>query len=143
MIVPAYTLAELLPLMRAHGLRPVAADIEPEGFNVDVKSVEAHITPNTKAILATHLFGAPCDIEALCALASARGLHVVEDCAHGLGATVNGRKAGTFGTAAFFSFEVNKALPTYGGGMVVTRMRAPARRWPRRSTAVRAWSGRR
>ena len=119
-IVPAYTLGELLPLLRARGLVPVAADIEPDTFNVDVGSVQQQIGPRTRAILATHLLGAPCSIQEICALAEEHGLAVIEDCAHALGASVAGRKVGTFGRAALFSLEVNKALPTYGGGVLVS-----------------------
>jgi len=120
-IVPAYTLGELMPLLQAKGYKPVPADIDEATLNVDVQAVARRIGPKTRAILATHLLGAPCDIQAICGLARERGVAVVEDCAHGLGATVAGRKVGTFGDAGIFSFEVNKACPTYGGGMVVTK----------------------
>lgn len=119
-IVPAYTLGELMPLLQARGLTLIPADIEEDTFNIDPRRIAERITPRTKAILATHLLGAPCDIEAICGLARERGVAVVEDCAHGLGADVSGRKVGTFGDAAIFSLEVNKAVPTYGGGVVVT-----------------------
>jgi len=119
-IVPAFTLGELMPLLQAKGFRPVPADVEEDTFNMDVRCVAARIGPRTRAILATHLLGAPCDIQAICELARRHGIAVVEDCAHALGATVSGRKVGSFGEAAIFSFEVNKAVPTYGGGIVVT-----------------------
>ncbi len=120
-IVPAFTLGELMPLLKTRGYRPIPADIEEDTYNLDVEAVRRHITPRTRAILATHLLGAPCDIERICELARQHGIAVVEDCAHALGASVSGRKMGTFGDAAIFSFEVNKAVPTYGGGMVVIR----------------------
>ncbi len=119
-IVPAYTLGELLPLLQARGLKLLAADIEADTFNIDPRRVADRITPKTRAILATHLLGAPCDIEAICALAREHDVAVIEDCAHGFGASVAGRKVGTFGDAAIFSLEVNKAVPTYGGGIIVT-----------------------
>ncbi len=119
-IVPAYTLGELMPLLQARGLRPVPADIEADTFNINPDHAAARLTPKTRVILATHLLGAPCDIERICALAREHGIGVIEDCAHGLGATVGGKKVGTFGDAAIFSHEVNKAVPTYGGGMLVT-----------------------
>ena len=119
-IVPAYTLGELLPLLQARGLKLLPADVEADTFNIDPRRVADRITPKTRAILATHLLGAPCDIEAICALARKHGVAVIEDCAHGFGASVAGRKVGTFGDAAILSLEVNKAVPTYGGGIIVT-----------------------
>ncbi|MCE5328453.1 MAG: aminotransferase class I/II-fold pyridoxal phosphate-dependent enzyme [Planctomycetaceae bacterium] len=120
-IIPAYTLGELIKDLQSKGYRPVAADVEPDTFNVDVRSIASHIGPQTRAILALHLHGAPCDISAVCDLARRHHLRVVEDCAHALGASVGGRRVGTFGDASFFSLETNKALPTYGGGIVVVR----------------------
>jgi perosamine synthetase len=119
-IVPAYTLGELMPLLESRGYSAVPADIDEGTFEMNVDCVAKRIGPKTRAILATHLLGAPCDIVSICELARKHGLAVVEDCAHGLGASVGGRKVGTFGNAAIFSFEVNKACPTYGGGMIVT-----------------------
>lgn len=121
MIVPAYTLGEMLPFVQSLGVKLVPADIDPETFNITPESVAARITEKTKAILALHIFGTPCDIEGIMALAAQRGLLVIEDCAHALGATVNGRPVGSFGDAAFFSFEVTKMVNTYGGGIVVAR----------------------
>jgi len=120
-IVPAYTLGELMPVLQAKGYKPVPADVEGDTFNIDLRSIEEHITPRTRAVLALHLHGAPCDIEGICDLASRHDIRVVEDCAHAMGASVSGRKVGTFGDAGFFSLEINKALPTYGGGVVVVK----------------------
>jgi dTDP-4-amino-4,6-dideoxygalactose transaminase len=117
-IVPAYTLGELLPGLQGLGLTPVPADIEEDTFNMSVAAAAARIGPATRFILATHLLGAPCDISALGELARDKNIVVIEDCAHALGAAVQGRKVGTFGDAAIFSFEPNKAVPTYGGGML-------------------------
>ncbi len=150
-IVPAYTLGELMPTLQACEWQPVPADVEAETFNLDPQAVAGRITPKTRAILATHLLGAPCNIEAICALARDRGLAVVEDCAHALGAEVGGRKVGTFGDAAIFSLEVNKAAPTYGGGMFVTNDpkvaesvstvldARPAAEWPAMKKALSSW----
>jgi len=119
-LVPALTLGELLPILQDSGYQPVAVDVDVETFSIDVRQMEHHIGPRTRAVLATHLLGGPCDIQAICAVARERDLVVVEDCAHALGASVGGQKVGTFGDAGIFSFEVTKAVPTYGGGMVVT-----------------------
>ncbi len=119
-IVPAYTLKDLLPLIQDTGAKAVPADIDPNTLNVTADSVAARITPNTRAVVVLHAFGAPAPVDAIAALAEARGIPVVEDCAHSLGATLNGRQTGSFGRAAFFSFEPTKPVNTYGGGMVVT-----------------------
>ena len=151
LIVPAYTLGELVTLLKSKGYVPVAADIEPDTFNMDLRSIEAHLTPRTRAIVALHLHGAPCDIEAICELARRHDIRVVEDCAHAMGAAVGERKVGTFGDASFFSLESNKALATYGGGVVVVKDRQAAERvtaalsgrrrskWPALKKALSHW----
>lgn len=121
MIVPAYTLGEMLPFVQSLGVTLVPADIDPDTFNITPQTVARRITAKTKAILALHIFGATCDIEGILALAAGQGLLVIEDCAHALGATVNGKPAGSFGDAAFFSFEVTKMVNTFGGGIVTAR----------------------
>jgi len=120
-IIPAYTLADMVPLIRGLGARPVPADIDPQTFNICPEAVRRRLTSRTAAILALHAFGAPCEIDALVELAERHGLPVVEDCAHSLGATCRGRRTGSFGHAAFFSFETTKPVSTAGGGMVVSR----------------------
>lgn len=119
-IIPAYTLGALLPFLDGLGLTPVPADIDLDTFNLKPDSVQDRITPRTKAVLALHAFGAPCEIEELSKICRKRGLALIEDCAHGLGATAEGRAAGAFGDAAFFSFETTKPINAYGGGMAVS-----------------------
>ncbi len=120
LIVPAYTLGELLPLIAARGIVCVAADIDAGTLNVTPASVAARIGPRTAAILVDHLFGAPCEIDAFVALAQRHGLALIEDCAHAAGAAVGARRVGGFGHAALFSLEVSKGVPTFGGGMLAT-----------------------
>lgn len=120
LIVPAYTLGELLPLIQGRGIVPVPADIDPATLNVTVASIEARIGPRTRAILVVHLLGAPCAVAEICARGAARGLPVIEDCAHALGARVGDRAVGGFGRAALFSLEANKAVSTFGGGVLAT-----------------------
>lgn len=124
LIIPAYTLGELLPLLAGRGLVLVPADICADSYNISVASVRAAVTPRTRAILAVHLLGAPCDIVGLCQL----GIPVIEDCAHAPGAKVDGRPVGSFGIAALFSLEANKALAAFGGGVLATRDAALASR---------------
>ena len=120
MIIPAYTLGELVPLIRARGIVPVPADIDPLSFNVTAASVEARIGERTRAIFIVHLLGAPCDMRALCALATSHGVPLIEDCAHALGARIDGQAVGSFGCAALFSLEATKAVAAFGGGVVTT-----------------------
>lgn len=119
-IIPAYTLKDLLGVVTSAGFHPVPADIEPRTFNVSAQTVSQCLSTSTKAILVLHAFGAPCPADEITELARARGIPVIEDCAHALGATLNGRACGTFGDAGFYSFEPTKPIGTYGGGMVVS-----------------------
>jgi dTDP-4-amino-4,6-dideoxygalactose transaminase len=103
------------------GARPVFADIQPDTFNIDPAAVEAAVTRRTRAILPVHLFGQPCAMDALCAIAERHGLEIVEDCAQAIGARYRGRPVGTFGRAGCFSFFPSKNLGALGdAGMVVT-----------------------
>jgi len=102
------------------GAKPVFADIDPKTYNIDPASVEKKITKKTKAIIPVHLYGNPCDMDALTAICRKHGLLMLEDCAQSVGAEFNGKKAGSFGDAAIFSFYATKNLSTGEGGMVVT-----------------------
>jgi perosamine synthetase len=120
-IVPALTFWVVPEMVRVAGLTPVFADVDPRTFNLDPMSFERAIGSRTVAVVPTHLYGLPCDMDAIVAIARRRGLAIIEDCAHALGATYRGRYAGTFGDAAFFSFQTLKPLNTYGGGLAVAR----------------------
>ncbi len=120
-VAPAYTLGEMLPVIQATGATVVPADIDPDTMNVTVDSIARRVSPRTKAIIALHVFGVPCDMPGIMALARSRGIRVIEDCAHAIGSRLEGRHAGTFGDAAFFSLEMNKLVNTFGGGIVVSR----------------------
>jgi perosamine synthetase len=99
---------------------PVFADIDERTFNLDPGAFEAAITPRTKAVIPVHIFGYPCDIEAITRIAAARGVAVVEDACEALGATVAGRRVGTFGNPAVYGFYPNKQITTGEGGMITT-----------------------
>ena len=101
------------------GARPVFVDIDPTTFNLDPAQIEAAITPRTKAILPVHLFGLPCDMPAITALAKQYGLAVIEDACQAHGAAINGRRVGSFGTGCF-SFYPTKNITTAEGGMITT-----------------------
>ncbi len=120
--------ADGLAVARA-GLTPVFCDPHPGTWLMDPAGVERCLTPRTVAILPVHLFGLPCPMEGLMALAARRGLAVVEDCAQAMGARWGGRAVGSFGDAAAFSFYPTKNLGGLGdGGMVAVRDPAAAER---------------
>lgn len=120
-IVPAYTFAPLLSPIQELGIRPIPADIDEQSLGITPETVQARISPRTKAILALHAFGVPCDITGIIETGRRHSLPVIEDCAHSLGARVNGKQTGSFGDAAFFSFEAIKPVNTFGGGLVVSQ----------------------
>ena len=120
-IVPALTFWVVPEIARVAGLIPVFADIDPVTFTLSPAAVERAVTPRTRAILPTHLYGLACDMDPILDIARRHDLKVIEDCAHSLGATYNGRMVGTLGDASFFSFQAFKPLNTYGGGLAWTR----------------------
>lgn len=120
LVIPAYTLGELLPLLQTRGLVLRCADVDPITFNVTRATVEKACNERTRAVLVLHMFGAPCDVIGIKQLLASRGIFLIEDCAHAPGATVNGTYVGCYGHAALFSLEANKAIGTYGGGVVGT-----------------------
>jgi perosamine synthetase len=119
-IVPALTYIASVNTIEHVGARPVFVDSEPEGWQVDPADVRRKITPRTKAIIAVHLYGRPCDMTALRSIADEHGLRLVEDCAEAIGTRWSGRHAGAFGDFGTFSFYGNKTITTGEGGMVVT-----------------------
>lgn len=120
-IVPDLTFAASINTILHAGATPVIADVHPVTWTLDPAAVERLITPRTKAIMPVHLYGHPCHMDELMALARTHGLFVVEDCAEALGALYKGRPVGSFGDAATFSFFGNKTITTGEGGMVLFR----------------------
>ncbi|BAM04033.1 DegT/DnrJ/EryC1/StrS family aminotransferase [Phycisphaera mikurensis] len=112
----------------AQGVVPVFADVDPVTLNVTAETLEARITDRTRAIAVTHLFGNPCDMDAILAMADRHGLPVLEDAAQALGARSQGRPAGSMGAMAAFSLQQGKHVTTGEGGLVVTNDDALARR---------------
>src|SRR5687768_1524188 len=104
-----------------NGARPVFVDVDPETFTMDPILLERAITPQTKLIVPVHLYGHPADMTAIMAIAKRHGVPVLEDAAQAHGAEIGGRRAGTLGDAACFSFYPGKNLGAYGdAGMVVS-----------------------
>jgi perosamine synthetase len=138
-VVPALTFWVVPELARVAGLRVVFADVDPTTFTLDPTAFDRAVTPATRAVVPTHLYGLPCDMDAIMAIAARHDIRVIEDCAHALGATCRGKPVGTFGDAAFFSFQTLKPLNCYGGGMALSRdptiasrvrARAESEPWP-------------
>ncbi|MEW6295027.1 MAG: DegT/DnrJ/EryC1/StrS family aminotransferase [Candidatus Diapherotrites archaeon] len=119
-IVPAFTVPEVVSMVLCAGLKPVFIDIEKDSFNIDPQKIEEKITKKTSAILLTHLYGEPADIKEIQKIAVRHKLKIIEDCAQACGAEYNGIKAGNFGDASYFSFGLVKNLNTLGGGMVLS-----------------------
>jgi dTDP-4-amino-4,6-dideoxygalactose transaminase len=119
-IVPTYTFAASAHVVAWLGAKPVLVDVEKDTFNIDVDAIEKVITPNTKAIMPVHFAGHACDMDKILEIAKKHNLFVLEDAAHAIGTDYKGRKIGSFGDAAVFSFYVTKAITTAEGGMIVT-----------------------
>src|ERR1035437_488399 len=103
------------------GARPVFVDIDPRSYTIDVGRIEAAITPRTKVILPVHLYGQPADMDPILEIARKHNLIVIEDAAQAHGAEYRGRRCGSMGDMACFSFYPGKNLGAYGeGGAVVT-----------------------
>lgn len=113
--------------IRMAGLTPVFADIRPDTLNLDPAAVEAAITPRTSAILAVHVYGTPCDVEALEAIARRHGLVLIYDAAHAFGVRVNGRSILAWGDFSTLSFHATKAFNTFEGGAVLSNARSRTR----------------
>ena len=120
-IVPSLTFVATANSIAYTGATPVFAEIKgPDDLNVAAMDIEQRITPRTKAITVVHYGGYPCDMDPILGVAHRHKLPVIEDAAHAPGTLYKGRKAGTFGDVACFSFFSNKNLTTGEGGMVVT-----------------------
>jgi perosamine synthetase len=127
-IIPDFTLIVSANTVILAGAKPVLVDVDSKTWCIDAGLIEAKITPRTKAIMVVHMYGHPCDMEAIMEIARRHNLFVIEDCAQAHGAEVNGKKAGSFGDVSCFSFYGNKILTTGEGGMVLCRDESIAER---------------
>lgn len=119
-ITPSRTYVASASCAVMRGARPIMADVDPDSQVVTVETLNAALTPNTRAIVVVHLAGWPCAMDEIMAFANERQLVVIEDCAQAHGATYKGRPVGSFGHAAAFSFCQDKIISTGGeGGMLV------------------------
>ena len=119
-ILPTLTFIATAEAVSYTGAKPVFVDSDPVTHNIDISGIEKAMTKKTKAIMPVHLWGLPADMDEVAAVAKKHGLKVVEDCAQAIGASYNGKKTGSFGDAAGFSFFPTKNLGAYGDAGIIT-----------------------
>lgn len=117
----AFTCLAVPEGIMAAGAKPRYLDISPGGYTLDLEDLRRKLTPAIKAIVVQHTFGVPADIRQIVEFADQHQLAVIEDCCHTLTSTVDGKPVGTFGTAAFYSFEWGKPIVAGVGGSLLTR----------------------
>lgn len=117
-ILPSYTFGPLFKVIKDSGFIPVAVDIDLNNFQMSLIEIKKAVNSKTSAIIATHLFGEPCEIQDILALVKSKNLFLIEDCAQALGATKRGKRLGTYGDIAISSFNIAKPLQGITGGLV-------------------------
>ncbi len=126
-IVPAFMWIAVIAAVVNLGAIPVLADID-DTFGLNADDVRRKITPRTAGVIAVHMCGAPADVVSIAALAKEKKIFLLEDCAQAVGASIGGRKVGSFGDMAIFSFQVNKNMTSGEAGAIVTSHEALYRR---------------
>jgi perosamine synthetase len=119
-IVPTLTYISSVNTIVYTRATPVFVDSLQDSWQIDPQDVIKKITPRTKAIMAVHLYGHPCDMDALVEICKINNLFLIEDCAEAIGTLYKGKHVGTFGDVSTFSFFGNKTITTGEGGMVIT-----------------------
>ena len=119
-IIPSMTFVATAHALQWQQIAPVFCDIDRDTHNIDPRRIEALVTPRTTGILAVHLWGRPCDVQAIDGIARRHGLKVLYDAAHAFGCSSAGRMIGGFGSAEVFSFHATKFFNTLEGGAIVT-----------------------
>jgi len=120
-LVPAYTFPSVPSCVENLGLIPKFIDIEMNSHNIDIHALETSITNKTKVIIATHLFGQPCNIARIKELSQKNKIYLIEDCAHAIGSKYKSQPVGTFGDASYYSFSLTKPFNLFNGGMIVLK----------------------
>ncbi|MCA9264053.1 MAG: DegT/DnrJ/EryC1/StrS family aminotransferase [Planctomycetales bacterium] len=126
-VTPITDMGALTPVLY-QGAIPVFADVDPVTFNITAETIERCLSDRTRAIMVTHLFGQPCDMNPIMELARSRNIPVIEDCAQAYGAEYEGRPVGTMGDIGCFSLQQGKHITTGEGGLVTTNDPDYARR---------------
>jgi dTDP-4-amino-4,6-dideoxygalactose transaminase len=119
-ITTPFSFAATTSTLAWEGLTPIFSDINPDSFNIDPAQIEAQITPQTSAIVPVHVFGNPCNVEAIQAIADRHELKVIYDAAHAFGSEYKGQSVLNFGDVSTLSFHATKLLHTIEGGAVIT-----------------------
>jgi dTDP-4-amino-4,6-dideoxygalactose transaminase len=119
-IIPSFTFIATAHALQWQEINPVFCDIDPDTHNMDPDRVEQLITPRTTGVIGVHVWGRPCNVDALTAIAKRHNLRLLFDAAHAFGCSYKGRMIGGFGDAEFLSFHATKFLNTFEGGAVVT-----------------------
>lgn len=119
-MIPAHTDESVPWAILQEGLKPVFLDVKRDDGNINIKEIESNLNKNTKAIIATHIFGNICDIEEILRICDEHNIIIIEDCAHAPGVTFRGKKVGSFGRFSYFSFSSAKHFNAYGGGCLLT-----------------------
>ncbi len=139
-IIPSITFVSTAFIASYNSYKPVFADVEKDTLNIDPEDIEKKITKKTKAIVVVHYGGHSCDMGKIMALAKKHNLYVIEDCAHAAGAEYKGKKLGTFGDIACFSFQAVKNLAIGDGGMLVINNKKNLEKWDKKARILR-WVG--
>jgi dTDP-4-amino-4,6-dideoxygalactose transaminase len=119
-VIPGLTYFAIPSIAVTAGVRPVFADVGLRTHVLDPEAFEAAITPRTKAVVPTHLYGTPCDMDAIVSIARRHGIRVIEDCAQSTGARYRGKRVGGLGDAAYYTFGLTKNITTLSGAMITT-----------------------
>jgi perosamine synthetase len=119
-IIPDFTMIATAFAVCYTGAIPVFVDVDEKTWNINANKIEKKITNKTKAIIPVHIFGLPCDMNAIRKIAKKYNLKIIEDCAESIGAEYKNKKTGFFSDAAAFSFFANKNITTGEGGMIIT-----------------------
>lgn len=143
-ILQVFTCVAVVNAIQWNGATPIYADIDQETLSMTFDTLAPRVTDRTRAIIIQHTFGLPCpDLEKICAFARERGIMIIEDCAHSLGALVGGKQVGTSGDVSVFSFGRDKIVSSVFGGFVVINEASAAQKFAvRMNTLVpveRAW----
>lgn len=119
-LLPAYTIKGIVEVTRKAGHTPRTLDINMDTLNIEPNEIKKNVISKPKALVATHIFGAPCELNEIRKICFKKNIHLIEDCAHATGAVYKNKKVGTFGIANFFSFDTIKPINTFRGGMITT-----------------------
>lgn len=127
-ITTPFTFPASTHVLHWNRIQPVFCDIDPKTYNIDPNQIEKHITPDTKAILGVHVYGNPCDVEAIQKIADRHGLYIIYDAAHAFGVKIGDRSILEYGDISALSFHATKLFTSIEGGALISKTKAQAER---------------